>query len=354
MSSIEPPLRVDEKLQRTVLPELTSNAIPKLGRNDCLVFCSGFEARSLAVLERAIHSKKNDTFGAVRVDYLPEYRENQREHSTQLCVEAGLTVREVSYNRESPAGAGSLISDAISHYERVFIDISGMSRLLIVQILVALGQRGRGFDGVSIFYTEAQTYPPSQQEFSEECERAAGSDSVIIDSFISTGVFEIAITPELSSVAMHGEAIRLVAFPSFNRTQLHALISEIQPTFINLVDGMPPLEENKWRPQAIRNCNEKTIRSIANREEIMLSTLDYRETLRFLLGIYNERSAFDRLVIAPTGSKMQAVSIGLFRAFMNDVQIVYPTPQIFRAPERHTEGVRDIYHLALDVFAKVV
>ena len=305
----------------------------------------------MAVLKSAIQHKGNESFGVVLIDYLPEYKANQSELAVSLCTESGLDVKKVTYNREAPAGMGSTIADNVNRYDRIFVDISGMSRLLLVQILVALGKRERSFKGVTVFYTEALIYPPTVQEFEEGCAKAEREG--VIDSFISSGVFEVAITPELSSVAMQGEAIRLITFPSFNRTQLQALISEVQPTFVNVVDGMPPRDENKWRPQAIRRCNVKTIGSIANLEEITLSTLDYRETLRFLLDVYNKRSAFDRLVVAPTGSKMQAVSVGLFRAFMDDVQIVYPTPQTFPEPERHTEGVRDVYQLDLDKFAAV-
>ncbi len=50
---------------------------------------------------------------------------------------------------------------------------------------------------------------------------------------------------------------------------------------------------------------------------------------------------------------MQAVAVALFRTFMNDVQIVYPTPQEFREPDRYTEGVREIYRLDLGSFKMV-
>ena len=79
----------------------------------------------------------------------------------------------------------------------------------------------------------------------------------------------------------------------------------------------------------------------------MASTRDYRETLRILIKVYGERSMFDRIVVAPTGSKMQAVAVGLFRSVMYDVQIVYPTPQIFIAPDEHTIGIRQLYKVAL-------
>lgn len=79
------------------------------------------------------------------------------------------------------------------------------------------------------------------------------------------------------------------------------------------------------------------------------STLDYRETLKILIEKYRERSMFDRLVVAPTGSKMQAVAVALFRAALYDVQVVYPTPQIFTEPDRYTVGARRLYELDLPI-----
>ena len=44
----------------------------------------------------------------------------------------------VVYDRERPSGIGPLLAKYVSGFDRVFVDISGMSRMLIVQIIVAL------------------------------------------------------------------------------------------------------------------------------------------------------------------------------------------------------------------------
>ena len=62
----------------------------------------------------------------------------------------------------------------------------------------------------------------------------------------------------------------------------------------------------------------------------------------------------ERLLVSPTGSKMQAVAVGLFRAIQGDIQIVYPTPKEFRAHDDYTRGVRQLYSLPLSVFASVM
>ena len=47
---------------------------------------------------------------------------------------------------------------------------------------------------------------------------------------------------------------------------------------------------------------------------------------------------------------MQAVAVGLFRSFVRDVQVVYPTPRQFTSPGAYTFGVKQLYHLSLDNF----
>jgi hypothetical protein len=352
MVALEPPLRIDEKIRQLILPELISYGSVPLTEHDCLVVCSGFEERAMAVLKEAIRSGCSG-FSLINIDYLPRYQENQHDLVVGLCQANNLHITQLVYDRQNPAGMGKAILEASMNCRRLFIDISGMSRLLITQVLVELAQEPERYLSASLFYTEAEMYPPTKQEFDADCaqSRAAGRT---VDSYISSGVHEVAITPELSSVAMHAQAIRMVAFPSFNREQLVVLLQEIQPAFVNLIDGLPPRQENLWRVKAIQQLNDSCVRSLAHDvEQVEVSTLDYRETLNYLLQVYERHGDSDKIVIAPTGSKMQSVAVGLFRAFMRDIQIVYPTPQTFSSPERHTQGIRCIYRLDLAPFASV-
>ena len=132
--------------------------------------------------------------------------------------------------------------------------------------------------------------------------------------------------------------------------QFSSLRAEIQPSFIGIVNGIPPSPLHSWRPEAITRLNE--INDISGTEEFDASTLDYRETLTTLLNIYQDHAALERLVISPTGSKMQAVAVGIFRTFMQDVQIAYPTPDKFAEPENYTIGAKSVYFAANPLSAK--
>src|SRR5204863_3104625 len=142
------------------------------------------------------------------------------------------------------------------------------------------------------------------------------------------------------------QPIRSVFFPSFNPYQFAALLNELQPAHVSMINGSPPSVENAWRTDAIRKLNRVDV--VERREEFTASTLDYRETLDVLAAIYGAHGDFEKLVLSPTGSKMQAVAVGLFRAFMHDVQIAYPTPLRYARPEQVTKGVGQKYELYLD------
>ena len=333
-------LRPDEQLALMDWPELESIDQIILGSRDCYVAAMGFEARALAGLERACEA--SGEFHVALVRYLPKIDENREMAFLALSEARGRDVREFDYDRECPAGMGSLLADYASKFDKVYVDISGMSRFLIVQIIVALVQNQTEF---YILYAEAKFYPPTESDYEEA--RKGDSPS---PSFISSGIFEIVSSPELSSVSMLGSAIRLISFPSFDPSQLSNLVQEVQPTYNNVVRGKSPRVAMAWRTGAIDQMNHSTVKMLQRVEVHEASTFDYRVTLKLILDLYKRYSAFDRIVIAPTGSKMQSVAIGILRGVLEDLQIVYPTPLQFLNPGHHTEGVREIFQLRVKDF----
>lgn len=243
-----------------------------------------------------------------------------------------------------------------------------MSRLLIVQAIVAMRSSGRGFSQCFIAYAEAKSYPPEQRVVEKaiaECDK----DPLFAALFLSSGVFEVTIVPELSAASLGATQSRLVFFPSFNPDQLTALRLELQPSRYAYIHGIPPSMENQWRTEAIRRLNHlasceadsadrskvetngDTAAAACKREEhFNTCTLAYQDTLDCLCKIYNKHGMRDRLLISPTGSKMQVVGVGLFRAFVKDVQIVYPTPRIFTEPKNYTTGVGQLHLVPLSAF----
>lgn len=314
---------------------------------DLLIVSAGFEDRVLASLYDTSFSSNLSRI--VLVEYKPYCAENKLDEILRACSERNIQAERLVYDREEPAGFGVLLARAVcSCGGRVFIDVSGMSRLLIVQSIVALGARSQGFKNCFVVYAEALEYPPTEEQAKSELAKC-DSDPTFTVLFLSSGVFEITVVPELSSFAPSATQTRLIAFPSLDAHQLTALRSEVQPSRFSFIEGVPPNDKNKWRQKVISEIN--CINDFGEAEISEASTFDYRQTLHILLRLYSAHSVRERLLISPTGSKMQAVAVGVFRAVVKDVQIVYPTPHSFHKPTEYTLGVGPMHILPLEAFS---
>ncbi|NKC12774.1 MAG: hypothetical protein GKR94_11410 [Gammaproteobacteria bacterium] len=337
--------RVDEELRLRPWPRLTQSIPETLGEGDHLVLCAGFEDRAEHFLNTLVEGGHRG-FSATILDYRPFYPENKTQRLVELVSAVDGRVGVEVYDRARPAGIAQQILEKFEPGVRVFLDVSAMSRLLIVQLVSACVQDTRVRE-LHVVYAEAESYPPNK----EDVERALGRSErpSRIGGFLSKGILDIVTAPELSSVAMAGEASRLVAFPSFEAHQLSSLLAELQPSHLHVLEGVPPRPEFAWRTVAIRDINKPSCRIVGISESVAVSTLDYRETIAAIIEIYDRHSVFDRIVVSPTGSKMQSVAVGVVRAALDDIQVIYPTAHEFLQPTEHTTGVRSLHHVSLPV-----
>ena len=143
--------RADEELALVNWPRAEPAGAIAIGRKECFVTAMGFEKRALAGLERACEASQ-EGFDVGLVRYLPKLEENREGEFRKVGNANGLNVTEFVYDRERPAGMGLDLASYAAGFDRVFVDISGMSRLLIVQTLAALVERERSVS----FYTQRQ------------------------------------------------------------------------------------------------------------------------------------------------------------------------------------------------------
>lgn len=323
-----------------------------LSVDDILVACAGFEERTLASLSLTLLGKSAGYY-LIAVEYLPLVLENHSERFYAQAERMDLKIKRVVYDRECPEGGGANVADALPvTVGYVYLDISGMSRLLIVQCIVELARRGL-LNRTRVLYTEAASYSPSAPEVERMLKLAEGN-LVELAMFVSVGVFGLTIVPELSSIAMAGCPMHVVIFPSWNPAQLAAVRAELQPTYYTILVPRSPDLESAWKYDAIQKVSEiESLRS-AIRGVFPAPVLDFSGTLQLLVRIYTATSHREKIIIVPTGSKIQSVCVGLFRAMFSDIQIVYPTPRSFAKPPDYTRGIRQTYELSLSDFSGLV
>ncbi len=311
-----------------------------------LLLAAGFEERSLGVLKAL--AKRDEKFAVFMVRYLPLVPENRAEEIVSFCNENRIDVIELEYDRRDPRNFGEILLEAVPKDARILVDVSTMSRLLIVQVVVALANSDFSRD-FTIGYCEAESYSPSREKADAILDDVGKSPSSGM-TFLSSGVLQVAIVPELSSATYGSQQTRLIVFPSFDSHHFIAVRSEILPSRFSFIEGIPPETTNLWRTATIRKINE--LEKFPVSDCFAVSTLDYRETLDLLLEIYHDHSLRERIIISPTGSKMQTVAVGVFKAYLDDVQIVYPVAKNFTSPESYSSGIGEKHLLNVNQFFK--
>jgi hypothetical protein len=242
------------------------------------------------------------------------------------------------------------LSPLIQSAEEIILDISAMTKLLILVCLCTL----RSFSNkVRIAYSEAQQYVPSEHDY-----LASKSDMKLMTNFPSRGFQSVVRARCLGSTRMQGQPVTLIAFTSFNEQLVRSMLGTISPHSLIFINGRPPRPEYAWRERATQEIHEKLIQQYRHDNPIddsghltyTASSLYYSETILLLDQIYNKYGTYERLVCAATGSKMQTLGLFLSKVSHPDFHIEYPTPDSYFITGP-TTGTRAVYEIRFPDFA---
>lgn len=319
------------------LPPLQSCKSLTLDVGDVLIHAPGFEDRTMAVTKLVMPSKGG--VRAILLDYLPFNPKNKLSDVREALQSRGVEVSDdtiLKYNRFEPDNFEIRLQESLHslHTKRAVIDISTMSKLEIMLVLNVCNKLDLQ---VRVLYCEAETYRPSQEEF----ELGKSRDKVHQPTLqIFTGVHGVVRVNSLASVAMQGQPTAAIVFMSFNDALTQVLLNTVYPGRLLLINGRPPV--HSWREEATawihdlvrREWEEDNPVLLANEGCVPLpkrvvSTLYYQETVSLLLQLYWELSVDHRILLAPSGSKLQTVGCFLVKALHPDIHIEYPSPEGF-------------------------
>ena len=202
-------LRIDEKLRNINKPHAKKINNIEISDESLFITCAGFEERSVEAFKQICNINRKPLH-VIIFDYLPFYKQNRLAEIEHICKRDRITFDKIIYDRENPSCVYDDLNKVLKNQiKRIYIDISGMSRLLIIQLLVSYYMQKRSFECISIIYTEAKEYPPTKEAVVKQAsENIEGLSRTAM--FISSGVFDVAIVPELASVVMQGQPVRLI------------------------------------------------------------------------------------------------------------------------------------------------
>jgi hypothetical protein len=325
----------------TRLSTILNIALPKLvpcqgdTADQVIISAAGFEDRAFALLKMLVirHPTR-----VVLIRYKNWADNNRVADVVDAYRNAGIAVEQgdqLEYDALNP----DLFADELMLWlsarapNAVTVDVSAMSRLAIMLTLDVCREIGVA---VNLFYAEATDYAPSQGEYEEA--RRAGLPRPSIQVY--SGVGGVVRATRLSSVALQGEPTAAIAFMSMNELLTQALVNSIYPTKLFLINGRPP--RHPWREEATAWIHEQLRREWPDKDNPTFrttsgiempirstSTLDYIESAAEILNIYWSVATEFRIILAPTGSKMQAVGAFIARATHSDIHVEYPTPKGF-------------------------
>jgi len=335
-----------------VYPNIEQLDISKIPEDSVYIGAAGFEDRCFTFLEKC--SKNDIKFQSViGIKYEPFDEKNKvtKFEDFALKITKKSKFEWMIYDRRNPEEFSVLLEDIEKSFgleKNIVIDISGMSKFLIVVLLYGL----KDYSGnIHIVYCEAKIYHPLKEEYESKKEDFVEDT---FPSFLTANVYNIVTTTELSSTSMQGYPLLIIAFPTFNYKDICTLLNKITPQRLFKIEGTPREDHNQWRLEALRWINEKLdsdfYSNIKGIDKTELSTFDYIKTIEILNGIYEKYKYTHKCIIAPTGSKLQTLGVLFFKQMYPEIQLVYPVTTQFS--EEYTEGCKEIWHIKIDKFSE--
>jgi hypothetical protein len=324
------PFRVDgEVVLDRLIPPIEILDIDGIKEPIILICAAGFEDRATVFLDKALEQGLR-IGGILAIQYEPYRNENRKDDFLKRLKQVNIPENKkvwVTYNCLDP----EVFSKELLSTKQIFasgytivVDISAMSKFLIVVLLQNLRDLT---NGIKIIYTEAGEYFPTEKEFRSSIEELS-QISQKTPIFLTTDVDKIVSTSSLSTDSMQGYPSIVIVFPTFNHRELYSIINELSPHRLILLEGIPHENHNYWRLKAIRDIN-KSVESYFPIEYAEVSTFNYLDTIKQLERLYIDNGDSNRIIIAPTGSKLQTFAVFLFKQLHPDVQIIYPVTRGF-------------------------
>lgn len=336
------------------LPPINKVQIDTINPDSLFIGVAGFEDRCLAFLTEYIKTGKK-FHRVIGIKYLPEQKNNLIADFSKLgkCASVDNEIIWFNYNRYDPEEFASFLEFNEHHIhitKNVIVDISGMSKFLILILLDELKKYPVNID---IIYSEAELYYPTEREYRSKKEDFKNN---VPPSFLTTNVYRIVTTTNFSSNSMQGYPLLIIAFPTFNYRDTYTLLNSLTPQYLIEIEGVPREDKNLWRKEAIHQINKRLADDFdPNIEGISckaVSTFKYVETITTLSRCYDEYKYTHKCIIAPTGSKMQALGLFFFKQINPDVHIVYPVTEHFS--DLYTKGFKEIWHIRFENFNNIV
>ena len=290
----------------------------------------GFEDRSLGFLKKAASQGKKFQ-ACVSIEYEPFNKTNRKTEFADTARQIFGEIQWRTYDRFRPEDFTQTLHEIMElsrSVSRVIIDVSAMSKMLVVVLLHGLRNLNLP---LSIVYAPAEVYHPLKGDFEETKTKLSDASPY----FLTTDVYKVVTTTALSSIAMQGAPLIMIAFPNFNHLEIAALINETNAQKLFLIESVGRPKQNAWRLSAIRWIN-RGLKTYVKPTRFHTDALDVNVNIKVLESIYYHWHLTHKIAISPTGGKLQALATFCLKNMHPDIHIVYPVVREFA--KDYTQG----------------
>lgn len=315
------------------------------------IVAEGFEKRSLYWISK---KENNSVFSkAIICKYSPSRKSRFDEMFEEVQNHTVVQPIILEFNRFIPTlfeQDFKKIISSLNDIDEIILDISVMSKMLIMIILCSLKDYNKR---LTLIYSEPTSWGPTEKKFKDTIEQKTYDTCIGLSS---VGVGNVVRTPMLSSIVMQDCPIYLIAFLSFNEQLINVLVNEISPTKLKVINHR--CAQAKWREEAMYSIHKELIEENTGKDSNdAISTfdlIDYKAVFEELAKIYSENCYNYRIVIAPTGCKLHAISCALLKLCCSDIHIEYPTPESYLFDEYSSESVSKVHEIVFENFQNLI
>ena len=203
-----------------------------------------------------------------------------------------------------------------------------------------------------LVYSEAMIYHPTADEFEKEREKWTTKE----DFGIASGVGKVMPSPEHPGAYKENPNL-IIAFLTFKPERTRSIIADIDETILIRPDrriiwiiGDPHMDQD------IKRRRKKIMREINKIPEecttYEVCTFDYKETIKQLDKIYNDKNLDFHLNVSTLGSKMQTLGVTLFSYVRPDISVYLAIPEKYNS-KQYSEGFKATWQIDFCDFSEI-
>lgn len=242
--------------------------------------------------------------------------------------------------------------EAVSRLPRqcrlIGLDVSGMTTHAICTTLKVVRDFYSEVPQV-VFYTAAEEYNPTFDEYERLVRDYAGisrsGDMELLPRSMALEMSENVVLDSFAGYRSQNAKSCLAIFAGYEAHRANGVVEAVNPSLLLLLYGRPGDQSLSWRLDLSKRLHRKFEKGRRTATE-EVSTLQLWDSLNALEQYYNYLIDDYDLVVAPIGSKMQAVATYLFWERYREIQISFPLP-IGYNPDNRPFGVAKTYRLRL-------